>query len=197
MTISRLKATVAIGAIILGFGFAMPAKAADNQTITATLTNVGALDVLAVAQMNFGTWYIINAGPAGDVIQLVKATTGGVSVVDAGAGSATSIVSNSTPAQLTVGIDGGLAGMTNTVVDMVVTGPTAFSDNDAVLSDLTYRTATENAENPITADGLATHPVTIAVGNVPEPVFFGGTVTIDDALNTGALTSTFNASFAY
>ena len=189
-----LKTISAVGAIALGLGF-IPGvlNAADNATVTATLTSVGALDAQNVAGMNFGTWYLNVTNP--DTVTLVKSpTTGAVADTPAGAATSTEVVANTTRAQQTVAITGGGATENGTVVQVQHAAITNFGDTDAVLSAITYQTATEG---PTTMTATTNYPVTIVAGATPEPVYFGGTITIDDPIPAGANTATFVVTYSY
>jgi hypothetical protein len=193
MSFQRLSCIAAVGALLFGFTAVDPVKAAPNATITATLTSVGALAATNVADMNFGTWFLV---PGAGSIDLVKATTGGITANVSGGATATQVVTNSTPAQVTVAITGGGASENGTVVHVTRGAITDFaSAPDATLGSITYRTATQSGENALAE--ATPENVTIVAGNTPEPVYFGGTVTVTNTLPNGADTATFDVTFSY
>lgn len=197
MKLSQLKMAVALGALALSIGVGVQnTNAADNATITATLTSVGALDVNNVAGMDFGTWFFggtLGANP-NDVVLVKSPTTGAVADTENGTGTATVVVANTTRAQQTVAITGGGASENGTIVQVQHAAITNFTDTDAVLSAITYQTA---SEGPTTMTATTNYPVTIVAGATPEPVYFGGTITVSGAVNSGANTATFNVTYSY
>lgn len=195
MKLSQFKMMAAIGALVLGLGIVPAVKAADNATITTSITTLGVLDVQTVqGTLNFGTWYIDN--PTGDTSTLVKSSSTGVVTPTADTNSTLSeAVANTTRAQLTVAITGGGGAQDGTVVQVRRSAPSAFSDGDLALTDVTYETANEtSASMTVNQD----YPVTIAAGASPEPVYFGGELTASDTIDPNTtLTSTFTVTFSY
>lgn len=196
MKFYSVKNTLALAAIAAALVTvaSTPARAVLTQSITASIAAVGTLDVLKVADMDFGSW-IINSPDGANGVVFVKDTNGDVIATPSGGGSATEIDAVAVPAQLTVGIVGGTAATTNVVVDMFYDNVTDFpGPSGLALSAITYRTATQNAENALTISTPA--PVTIVSGAAVEPVFFGATITASAPVS-GNNTATFDVTFAY
>lgn len=192
--ISR-KILIASSVAALGLG-AYGVNAAPMAVLTASITSIGALNATNVAPMNFGSWLMTGAGGGGEELVFVKSPVTGVVVATPGATStAVSIVANAIPAQQTVQITGGTADEDGLEIDVTYDNLQNFADTDAVLSAITYNTATETGSNALTISTPAT--VTIVDGTVAEPVYFGGTVTVAGAIASGANTATIDVTYTY
>lgn len=195
MKSSHFRLFTAMSAIALGVGFTTPTHAADNATVTATLSSVGALVATNVAGMDFGKWFFNNPGANPNDIVLVKSpTTGVVTNTDNGTGTSTVVVANTTRAEQTVQITGGGASEDGTVVNVQHAAISNFGDTDAILSAITYQTA---SEGPTTMTPTTNYPVTIADGTAAESVYFGGTITVAGPVTAGANTATFLVTYSY
>lgn len=195
MKFSKYLHMAAIGTLVMGMGYITAVEAAPTATVNVTLRTVGALTATVVDPMAFGKW---NINSTAGSIQLVKATTGGVTASGAtGGATAVALATNATPAQVTVAIDGGADPDEDaTVVQLERTAVVDFAGGILALSDITYRTATEVGEN-VLAVTPATEDVTIVDGATAEPVFFGGTITATGTVASGDNAASFDVTFSY
>lgn len=191
MQFKSIKAVALATTAVMALSFPLNnSQAADNATVNAVIEAMPALDVIKVRNMDFGRWILTyDAG-----FDLVLDTAGNVTTTAAGDDVAIEIDTNaSTAGRLDVTLP---VGLNNYELDMTVDTLTDFTDGAYTLSAPTYGTVTEGQDQPITADGLAVHPVTVVTGGVPEIVTFGATITIESTPtpgvdSDGALVATF------
>lgn len=186
-----ILATSAIAAVTFT---ATDVRAATSASMGVSVESIDAVDVTKLNDMNFGKW-LLNYS-AESIVLTLNPLTNAVSVNSLTTSSAQQLASTSRGGRLAVDIP---AGINNYTLDMTVAAPSAFTDTAAyTLTSISYATATE-AVATVTADGVATHPVTVLTGGTPETVYFGGVLTVGAQPTTNVLDNgaSFTVNFAY
>ena len=190
MITNKLKTLALLGAIALGTILA-PQSAKAQDTVNATITQDGAITTVDVADMGFGTWFLAVVG--GDVFTLTMNSSTGVVTAAGNVGSfATELTAGTGEGQVTAELPLGADGI---IIQMTPSAITDFTDPGLTLSSLTYSTATQGVDDPLTP--LVAAPVTCVTGGTPEPITFGGVIDVSATPADGLDTASFTVTFAY
>ncbi len=194
MQFKPLKGLLLATAAVAGLSFmATSADAANNATMNSVIEAVPALNVVKTGNMDFGRWLL--SYDTNNIV-LVMDTAGNVTPTTT---APSTVLELDTTASRAGTLDVSLpAGINAYELDMTVAAITDYADAAYTLSAITYGTATEGADQAVTADGTTVHPVTVVTGGVPEVVSFGGTITVSAAVTPGIDSdASFVVTFAY
>lgn len=194
MQFKSLKGLMLAASAIAGLtSVATNSQAADNATMNTVIEAVPALNVVKTSNLDFGRWLLSH--DTNDIV-LVMDTTGNVTPSTTAPSTVLELDTNASAAgRIDVNLP---AGLNNYLLDMTVSTITDFADAAYTLSAITYGTATEGANQAVTADGLAVHPVTVVTGGIPEVVTFGATITVSATPTPGIDSDgSFTVTFAY
>lgn len=193
MKLTSLKSFALLSATALSLVLAIPQNAhAQNVSIPTTFTVASGITAALVNPLDFGTW-VVNHGGADTLTITVAPMAGAPTFTPGGVVAPTSKLVNITPpataGQATVTVPAALA------LTVELDSITPFAQADLTLGTVRYATTTE-APTTMTVGNL--YPVTVLAGATPEPVYFGGTVSIAGAIpNATYNDATLEIIFAY
>ena len=163
---------------------------AQTATVQADLVTNSAVTATTVDAMDFGEWLLVHGG----------AGTGTLTLSDDGSVTVTpntATAPGSAFVEITPGLTEGLVnvqGPAAGVLTMTRSGTVDFPSPALLLSNVSYRTATENGN--IAADS-SFGPVTLTAAGVDEPVVFGGQIAVTATPADGTHNATFDVTFSY
>ncbi|MEM7651033.1 MAG: hypothetical protein AAF204_02985 [Pseudomonadota bacterium] len=189
---TSMKMLAAASVLALGLATAGTAEA-QTENVVATLTTSSAITTTLANDMNFGEW-LIQFGTDTPALTLTDDGTNGVT--QSGTVTDSQVVNVSTAAQQEGGLTVDVPAPA--VMQMVASNFTDIVDAGLSLTDVTYRTVTENGSIITGATVTAAVPVTVVTGNgTPEPVALGGTIAITGTPGDLAHTADFDVTFSY
>lgn len=161
---------------------------AQTETVRATFVTTSTITTVDVADMDFGTYFVIVGGADNPTFTLTDDNTTTVTVADDANSTVTEIVAAASEGQVTV--------ETPAAVTLTMTRSASgdFTDPNLSLTATTFRTASENGNIDADTDN---DTITVLAGSTPEVVRFGGTITATDTPGDATHSAQFNVTFAF